>query len=197
MNAPFQLVITNKYNEEWDHIPVNFLDHPTLRKVFKLFQSTCGKDARILYSHLKNDSAPGETDNRMDYDLKDAAGNTDWDLVRNQTHVETIQDVQTANPELSSNEIKLRVMTRAKCFLSVQGGASVPTFFYGGTNIMLRYEGRESKTFYHKGARKFSGQHVIMTAFFDSFLKMFKKFMLPNGCAACSMRKSENEGVEI
>lgn len=202
MNAPFQLVVLNKYNGEWGSRPINFIDHPTVSKVIELFQSTCGNDARILYSRMNNVSADhlnGEMDQRNDYELMDGAGHTDWDLIRSSgRQVETIQAVQAAHPDLSSNELKLRVMTRTKCFLSVQGGTGVPAFFFGGKHIVLHNQGREGGIFYGHSAKKFSGQDVTVVSHNNErLLQVFQEKMLADGCAACSMRKAVNEGVNM
>jgi hypothetical protein len=194
MNAPYQLVVINKYNKEWNGAPVNFLDYSIISTVFELFKSTCGKDARILYSHTVQGKAPGESDEGIAFDLNDGAGHTDFDLVESQAHVETIQAVQAAHPDLSSNEVKLRAMTRTQCYLSVQGGSGVPAFYFGGKNIVWHKQGLEGDSFYHKSAPQFSGQEIIvvngnMYGAKDIFMQTFQEQMLANGCAACSMRK--------
>jgi hypothetical protein len=212
MNAPMQLVIVNKYTREWGREPQNFLSYALLSAVIEQFQSTCGKDARILYSRGKGGfsseatetGGPGGQPAGSDGELAlmdDTGKNTDWDLMQRHEHVETIHDIVAANPDLSSNEIKLRAMTRSKCFLSVQGGAGVPVFYFGGKNIVLKKEGRELITFFKEFAAHFSGQEITMvqTAGHNdaTMLQHFQEQMLADACNACRMRKTWSEGVKM
>merc|ERR1712232_334825 len=101
MDAPFQLVIVNKYEREWRIGPVNYLDFSMIRSLVDEFRSTCGDKARVLYSRVQH-AAPGEAhDRQQDYVLRDNTSQlSDFDLMRSRSHVTTIQDYFAAYPGL-------------------------------------------------------------------------------------------------
>jgi hypothetical protein len=189
MYAPFQLAIFNKYEKEWGERPTNFLDLPTIRALAKEFKATCGANARVLYSRTRGHS-PGEAkDTQALLDLTDGAGLTDVDVMRSQDHVELLEDVYSEWPGLSANEIKLRLLTRTKCFIAAQGGGQFPLAFFGGTNIVFKRRGREDKLFYERVAPKFANQTVQLVKHdINTVLKFFRELMLEHGCNACAKR---------
>ncbi len=79
--------------------------------------------------------------------------------------VHLIQDLHAAHPELTFNELQLRVFASAERFVSVLGGASYLASYFGGTNIVLAKAGWEVDCGAYDGwFRLFSGARVLRVA---------------------------------
>jgi len=79
--------------------------------------------------------------------------------------VHLIQDLQRAHPDLTFNELQLRVFASSERFVSVLGGSSYLASYFGGTNIVLARAGWEVDCDAYDGwFRLFSGARVLRVA---------------------------------
>ena len=76
--------------------------------------------------------------------------------------VTTIQELHAQHPELTFNELQLRLFANCERFVSVLGGGSYLASYFGGTNIVYAQEGWEidSKA-YEAWFNRFSGARVL------------------------------------
>lgn len=126
------LVISNKYNLEWDNEPVNYLDLSTLKTLFKQLTP----HYQIIYNRPHNTLIT--EDNSANFNLND------HEMIK-ETYPETInlQDLHFQNFDLTFNELQLKVYANCERFISVQGGNSVLCSYFEGTNIILAKRGLE------------------------------------------------------
>eukprot|EP00898_Chlorokybus_atmophyticus_P005120 jgi/Chlat1/5609/Chrsp369S00862 len=125
------MVISNKYEMEWNKPPINFI--PTRTLLAMLRELT--KKFTIVYNRA-GDSIP--MDHQQSLELHDK------EQIRAEFGgtVLMMQDIATLHG-LSFNEAQLRVMSRASHFISVQGGSSILSSYFGGKNIVFVKRGGE------------------------------------------------------
>jgi hypothetical protein len=74
----------------------------------------------------------------------------------------TIQELHVAHPDLSFNELQLRVFAGCERFVSVLGGASYLASWFGGTNVVYARRGWEvACNAYENWFDRFSGARVV------------------------------------
>jgi len=129
------LVVTNKYNREWNRDPINFLDHDTLRWIFDKYQD----DYQIIY--IRFISSMGYDDTVDTLDLKDFET-----VLPDYPKVITIQEFHRLNPLDTYNELQLRIFANCERFITVQGGLAILASYFGGTNIIYAQDSPEFRT---------------------------------------------------
>ncbi len=125
------VVISNKFNQEWCDDPVNYLGLPELEQILMLLKESY----QIIYCR----PLPGD----IIWDANTSRSFQDFELVSRHPEVLTIQQLHADNPDLTFNELQLRVYANCERFISVQGGNSVLASYFGGTNIIYVVQGRE------------------------------------------------------
>jgi len=76
--------------------------------------------------------------------------------------VVTIQELHERHPELTFNELQLRVLASARRFVSVLGGPSYLASWFGGVNVVYARHGWETKAHaYDNWFHRFSGARVV------------------------------------
>ncbi len=74
----------------------------------------------------------------------------------------TIQDLQVDNPDLSFNELQLRLFAGCERFVSVVGGSAFLCSYFGGTNVVYARRGWEVDSgAYENWFSSFSGARVV------------------------------------
>lgn len=74
----------------------------------------------------------------------------------------TIQDLHADHPELSFNELQLRLFAGCERFVSVLGGSSYLASYFGGTNVVYARRGWEvAGGVYERWFDRFSGARVL------------------------------------
>lgn len=128
------LVICNKYNEEWGGKPVTFLSKEVLETLFTLLQESY----QIIYIRpLKKDVVWDSPLYEMD----------EHEFIRKQfPKVWVFQDIQKKHPELTFNELQLKIFANTDHFISVQGGYAIVCSYFGGTNIIYGKRNTEDLT---------------------------------------------------
>jgi hypothetical protein len=125
------VIISNKFNQEWCGPPRNYIDLPALERILTLLADRY----QIIYCR----PLPGD----IIWDENTARSFADSDLISQCPGVLTMQQLHTENPDLSFNELQLRVYANCERFISVQGGNSVLASYFGGTNIIYVTQGLE------------------------------------------------------
>jgi hypothetical protein len=125
------LVISNKFNSEWDQAPINFIDIPELERIILLLKDKY----QIIYCR----ALPGD----IPWDFNASRSFRDFDLIVRHPEVLTIQQLHADNPDLSFNELQLSVYANCERFISVQGGNSVLASYFGGINIIFAVKSSE------------------------------------------------------
>ncbi|WP_255478541.1 hypothetical protein [Rufibacter sp. XAAS-G3-1] len=123
------LVIANKYNIEWDHPPINFLDIPTLDKIITKYK----EKYQIIYNRPL--STQIVLDNSDILDLKEYP----W-LKENHPDVILMNDLYAQHKgSVVNNFNHLQLMVYANCdrFISIHGGTAILASCFEGTNIIL------------------------------------------------------------
>jgi hypothetical protein len=151
----FDLVVSNKYCTEWGREPVNYLDLPTLDRIF-----SSGK--RILYNRLID---PALEDHAEIREFKD------HELASSYDNVTTIQKVMK-DTGYRYNECQLRAYANCDRFISVQGGNSIMCSYFGGRNIIYAVRGSELHVkSYENWYNKLSGAKIIVVNSYNDLLK--------------------------
>ena len=135
------IIVNNKYNTEWGHEPVNFIDLHTLSEIFE----TLSPNHSIVYNRPRSNKIP--PDNSHVYDLGD------YELI-SEKFPEVI-DINELEEDYSFNELQLILGAKSIGQISVQGGGSVLSSFTGGFNYIYAVKGGELnlntfKLWYHK-----------------------------------------------
>ncbi|MFN8027339.1 MAG: hypothetical protein U0W40_13575 [Acidimicrobiia bacterium] len=151
------IVVCNKTNEEPfldDLTKPNTIDLPTLLELVRRLR---GRYTVIYNRPTAHDIVPDH-----------AAIAEPGDLEALRAHfpdVHLIQDLHAAHPELTFNELQLRVFASATRFVSVLGGSSYLASYFGGTNVVLAKEGWEVRCGAYDGwFRLFSGARLVRVA---------------------------------
>jgi hypothetical protein len=106
---------------------------------------------------------PRESDIVGDHDPQLERG--DLEALADDPDVLTIQRLHASHPDLSFNELQLRVLASAERFVSVLGGSAYLASYFGGTNIVFARAGQEVDcgaftSWFHE----FSGARIIPVA---------------------------------
>ena len=151
-NLPFTytkplLLISNKYTEEWKKPPVNFI---TINILDELFSKLKNK-YQIVYNRPQSKKITVDT--QRYYDLGD------YKLIKDK-YPEVI-DLNEINSYGNYNLLQLSIASKTDKFISVQGGSSIFSSLFGGTNIILTKKGSELKFNSYYWYNKFSNTNVF------------------------------------
>ena len=128
------LIIANKYNTEWDGVPINFLDYPTLDKIITTYKDKY----QIIYNRpLANEIIE---DNSVVLDLEEHAI-----IRREHPEVLLMNDLYAQHKSTVNSYNHLQLLLYANCshFVSVHGGTAALASYFGGTNIIFSKRGVE------------------------------------------------------
>lgn len=161
------LVISNKFNQEWSGSPINFIDTQTLETLIETF----AKSYSIIYNRPK--SRHIVDDNSQIYQLDDHK------IIEKYSEVLSMTDLFESSDETSFNNFQLRVYAGCNHFISVQGGNSVLTSYFGGTNIILARKGLEIEMAeYQSIYPKLSGATILHAADYKNLITVAKNRFL-------------------
>ena len=125
------VVIFNRYNYEWGRPPINYLDLPTLEKLFTMLEDKY----QVIYINIKG--------HKKYYDGVDPLELGDDEVLKNHPKVISINDLINKYPDLSYNEIQVRVFANCEKYISSNGGQLILSAYFGGENIIFSKECRE------------------------------------------------------
>jgi len=160
------LIVANRYNMEWDGLPIRFFDIPTLQFIFENLRA----HYTIIYNRpLATNITP---DNSDIYDLNE------FDWIRSKyPDVILMEDLFKENEQKvnSFNHLQFMVYANSKAFISIHGGTATLASYFGGINIILSKQGPEHHfKCFQKLYPKFSGAKILH-AKTDEELKHFIK----------------------
>ena len=90
--------------------------------------------------------------------------------------VATIQDLHSEHPDLTFNELQLRLFATSSHFVSVLGGASYLASYFGGTNVVYAQHGWEVDCgAYDNWFGEFSGARVVATSTPNGLLEAVRR----------------------
>jgi len=160
------VMVSNKYQWEWSHPPVNFLSVETLDRIFTILKDRY----TIIYNrpdfrYIPDDLAatwPQETFG-------------DFDLIR-ERHPEVIDINRLKETEdVDFNTLQLIMGARCAKKISVQGGGSILASLTGGTNLILAKEGAELDNNSFSWYREFSNATVISTTSDEALITLIRR----------------------
>ncbi|RDV11940.1 hypothetical protein DXT99_23240 [Pontibacter diazotrophicus] len=122
------LVISNKYNIEWDGAPLNFLGIEDLEKIINRYSHKY----QIIYNRPL--ATQIVADNSEILDLKEHS----W-LRENHPEVLLVCDLYQEHRAIVNNFNHLQLMIYANCdrFISMHGGTAALASCFGGVNVIL------------------------------------------------------------
>eukprot|EP00271_Cylindrocystis_brebissonii_P000733 TRINITY_DN1095_c0_g1_i7.p1 TRINITY_DN1095_c0_g1~~TRINITY_DN1095_c0_g1_i7.p1 ORF type:complete len:443 (-),score=32.33 TRINITY_DN1095_c0_g1_i7:138-1466(-) len=157
------IIISNKLSNEWFKGPVNILDLPTIKRTIRSYMDA---GFYVIYNRAGN-AVPEDK-----WQLADNPGFRldDYKVIRKlrlqepyRSRLRLVQDIAEEYPDLSFNEVQFRLMARSKCFISVQGGNSIVSSYFGGTNIIFARRGFELDfKAYYKTYYRLAGTSVVV-----------------------------------
>ena len=157
------LIITNKYNSEWDFDPLTFLSLEFLEELF----TKLSKKYQIIYCRPSNKEIID--DNSKIYEFNDKS------LIKEKfPDVLLIEDLYQDSVGLTFNELQLKVFANADRFISLLGGYSLLCSYFQGTNIIYaaRSHLREAHEIGYKAFdrwyHKFSGSKILYCDSYDA-----------------------------
>jgi hypothetical protein len=104
---------------------------------------------------------PRATDIVNDHQVVREAGDIEA-VKRTFSDVVTVQDLHVDHPEITFNELQLRLLASSERFVSVLGGPSYLASYFGGTNVVYARKGWEVKAAtYENWFHRFSGARVV------------------------------------
>jgi len=128
------LIIANKYNIEWDGVPINYLDYAMLNQIFITYKDK--------YQIVYNRPSPGQIveDNSEILNLNEHAR-----IREEHPEVIIIGDLYAQHRATVNSYNHLQLLLYANCshFVSVHGGTAALASYFGGTNIILSKRGVE------------------------------------------------------
>jgi hypothetical protein len=129
-NKPL-VVISNKFSQEWNGDPINYININTLENLFTLLS----KKYTVIYNRAISTSLI--KDHQTSYQLGD------YELIK-EKYPEVI-DMNRLYEYEGINYNRLQLVIGSKCdkFISVQGGTSLLSSLFGGTNLVYAVRGGE------------------------------------------------------
>ncbi|CAI5468947.1 unnamed protein product [Closterium sp. Yama58-4] len=175
------VVIGNKYEREWGHSPVNFIDLPTL---LGIVESYLDAGFYVVYN---NPGMSLESDHRQV--IRDGTDLGDYEALQkrfwNNPRLQIMQNLQKRWPDLGFNDVQFRMLAQSVCFVSVQGGGSIVESFFGGKNIIYFREGQEVKgRAYERIYPQLSGAKVKVVTSYEGLVKKVDGMIKKNKCHA-------------
>ena len=119
------IVIFNRYNKEWDGPPINYLDLPTLDTLFSMLSH----EYQVIYINLTKGDKYFDGAKPMELN--------DEEILKKHPNVYSLYDVMNLYPELSVNEIQLRMFSNCTKYVSSNGGQLILSAYFGGENIIF------------------------------------------------------------
>lgn len=160
------LVIFNRYNKEWDGPPINYLDLDTLDVLFNMLSDKY----QVIYINLnKGDKY---FDGVKPLDLNDDV------ILKKYPNVYSLYDVMDMHPNVSINEIQLRIFANCSKYISSNGGQLILSAYFGGENIIFSKKCREINNkvnSFYKWYHKLGGGIFQHVSDYQSLIELVKE----------------------
>ena len=153
------LMISNKYQTEWNGPPVNFLDMDTLLYLF----STLSDQFDIIYNRPHASKVVQDHSDMKEFDDVSLLGQFD-----NVYDINMLHEIEN----IDFNLLQLVLLAKCQHKISVQGGNAVLCSLTGGTNIIYAVRGHELKCgSYRNWYDKFSGCKISHVNSYSELIK--------------------------
>ncbi|CAI5467884.1 unnamed protein product [Closterium sp. Yama58-4] len=173
------VIISNKYEIEWAEPPTNFIDVPNLLIIIREFLN---KGYFVVYNRPGH-SIQADPEQGDRFDLGDHTRLAEE--FGSEARFRTMQQIHEAWPGLSFNEVQFRMMARSSCFISVQGGTSVLSSYWGGKNIIFYRKGWEGPgRSYERIYHRLSGAKIDVTKTYEVLLDRVQDMIQEDRCQA-------------
>ncbi len=148
------IVICNRYNIEWGKKPINYFSLKVLKQMFEMLQDKY----QIVYINV---------DGRNElYDNAPPIKLGDYEILKKYPKVINIHDLHKEGT--SFNELQLKIFANCKKYITMNGGHSIFTSYFGGENIIFSRYGKpqtrelnpENNSFY-RWYNEFGGQRIV------------------------------------
>jgi len=128
------LIVSNKFNREWNAPPVNFLSLDALSQLFD----------RLTPHYTVVYNRPGSDMIVVDHNDAQSFNDKTY-LRRHYPNVFLAEDLyaQYRDAVTSFNHFQLALYAQCERFISVQGGNSILASYFGGTNLIFQRKGQE------------------------------------------------------
>ncbi len=164
-------IVHNKYTTEWGGPPINYLDLPTLREIFRILEPFY----QVVYIRPQSNliTAQGLSDDQENLTL------SDHEMIRKEfKNVVLFDDLLIQNPKKRFNEIQFMLHANCDRFVSVQGGNSAIASYFGGKNCIYFKQGEEMRfDSYRKLWPKLSGCEIQPYFSYTALLEALKKIV--------------------
>lgn len=145
------VIISNKYNKEWAQPPCNYIHLETLDQIFQYLTS---KKYTIIYNRLTHNMNLNDVGDTVDLNFGD------FNLIKEKhSNVLTMQKLMDRY-NIDYNTLLLRLSSMCDKFISVQGGTSITSSMFGGTNIILFNKGGETQYTFDEVYPRLSGANI-------------------------------------
>jgi hypothetical protein len=124
------LIISNKYNKEWLKPPINFISTEALDALFHHLSDKY----TVVYNRASTKNIVNDNSDLLEFN--------DCDIVRNHPGVIDANHLYD-DYDISFNLFQMLLYSRCNRFISVQGGTSILSSIFGGTNIIFAKNGSE------------------------------------------------------
>ena len=150
--------ITNIFNHP-NNSDVRHYHHIPLIGLYNIFNALQDKGYDVIYKRENNknssityDQNEQESTHYSDTDIiADIEGYglmTDYELVSYFNNVRLLTDIVDEHPEMSFNEVQLKLLANCDKYISVCGGSAILSSCFGGTNIIYVTQGKELRPNY-------------------------------------------------
>lgn len=163
------LIIANRYNMEWDDVPVSFLSIPVLDSIIKRLRHKY----TIIYNRPRSQNIT--VDDSVIYDLHEF----EW-LEKEHPDVILMEDLYNGNKANANNfnHLQLMVYANANHFISTHGGTATLASYFGGINLILSKKGPEHHfNCYQKLYPKLSGATIYHAKTDDELFKHIDNYL--------------------
>ena len=166
------IFISNKYNLEHGEEPFGYFD---VKCLYDIFSYLTGSGYSVVYKRVSNREHHFAVDqneiNSVNMGYHDISANvenigtvTDHGLTKYFDNVYSFDDIVEKYNHYSYNEVQLKVMANSKGFITVCGGNSILSSYFGNTVISYVHKGKELRpNYFGKDSyfRKLSNANVI------------------------------------
>ena len=138
--------IQNKYYPEGNGTIDNFLSTSALQRIFDRLLAC---NFHIVYNHPPLSLIPSPDANDVGKEVAEDIGDVQFIHHRYAAHIAAGRVIMVPKlakayvSHLSYNEVQLRLVSRARCFIAPQGGASYLTFYQPGLHLVSDRTGKE------------------------------------------------------
>jgi len=154
-------VISNKFNKEWGANPINYISKSSIIKIVNILKNKY----KIYYNRPTNIVQ----DNSKIFDLKEK------DDVEKSGAVLMEKEYENYKQILTFNEFQMSVFSECDDFISVQGGGSILSSYFGGSNMILARRGQELTSGSYSWYEKLSGCNVSVFNSEDQMIESIRK----------------------